>query len=225
MKRFFTSIAIVLLGVTFATATETTTSTKDLENFKRYRNAEPVMFVERGIEFMIFPDGTFDFNTNYQNTTSEDMYYRRSSSKRGTINTTYGAPGTRVKYSTSRVRPRSGTIIKHDYNGRVRRIGNIFINYNRQGQVKRIGSVYMDYKRRNGILRQVGGLSVQYNHWGEIVNTFGYVNFNNRETCHINNIDNIWHNDDSWQGDTVYDNDQYYYRSAQKPKTKSKRNN
>ena len=27
-----------------------------------YRYAEPIVFMERGIEFMIFPNGEFDFN-------------------------------------------------------------------------------------------------------------------------------------------------------------------
>ena len=28
-----------------------------------YRHAEPIVFVERGIEFYVFPNGEFDFNT------------------------------------------------------------------------------------------------------------------------------------------------------------------
>ena len=32
-------------------------------NQTRYNYAQPIQFVERGVEFLIFPDGSFDFNT------------------------------------------------------------------------------------------------------------------------------------------------------------------
>ncbi len=139
--------------------------------------AEPVSFVERGVEFLVFPDGSFDFNTQLQVSSSE-TYYKSSRSRRDMVNTTYGAPGTvnRIHYSEPRSR---GVLITHDNDGKVRRIGNIFINYDRLGRIKRAGSVYMNYQRGNGLLRQVGGLKIQYNRWGEIIHFAGQVNYNN----------------------------------------------
>jgi hypothetical protein len=30
-----------------------------------FRNAEPIVFMERGVEFFVFADGQFDFNTDH----------------------------------------------------------------------------------------------------------------------------------------------------------------
>ena len=39
----------------------------------------------------------------------------------------------------------------------------------RQGRIKRAGTVYMSYRR--GQLRQVGGLRILYNRYGEVIGT------------------------------------------------------
>jgi hypothetical protein len=207
MKKQLLFIAAMLIGLTSATATTAgyaVSNGEDLNNVQ-YRFAEPIMFIERGVEFLIFPDGSFDFNTEIVNHTS-NVYYR-SNTRRTSVNTTYGAPGTvnRVYYSNPRP---TGVIITHDANGKVRRIGNVFINYDREGRIKRAGSVYMSYQRGNGLLRQVGGLRVNYNHWGEIVHIAGYVNhyntgFNSGQSG--NNFFGFNDVDD-------YDDSYYYYR-------------
>ncbi|SEQ06490.1 hypothetical protein [Flavobacterium urocaniciphilum] len=123
-----------------------------------YRDAEPIVFKERNVEFFVFPNGEFDFNT------AANSYIPR----RGGINTTYGAPN-RIEDRGPR-----GIRIEHDAYGRVRRIGNVFINYDYYGRVKRIGSVYMTY---NGFaLTRIGGMRIFYNYHGEIVGVSGYVN-------------------------------------------------
>ena len=211
MKTQLLFIATMLIGLTSATATTAgyaVSNGEDLNN-ARYRFAEPIVFIERGVEFLIFPDGSFDFNTEIVNNTS-NVYYR-TNTRRSSVNTTYGAPGTinRVQYSN----PRStGVIVTHDHNGQVRRIGNVFINYDREGRIKRAGSVYMSYQRGNGLLRQVGGLRVNYNRWGEIVHVSGIVNhYNANFNCGLgsghggNNVIGI--NDVDH-----YDDDYYYYR-------------
>ncbi|WP_456440784.1 hypothetical protein [Psychroserpens sp.] len=222
MKKQLLFIAAMLIGLTSATATTSGHGVSNGEDLQtaRHRFAEPIVFIERGVEFLIFPDGSFDFNTEIANNMS-NVYYRINT-RRSSVNRTYGAPGTinRVHYSNSRPR---GVIITHDNNGQVRRIGNVFINYDRQGRIKRAGSVYMNYQRGSGLLRQVGGLRVNYNHWGEIVHVFGIVNhYNSDFNCGvgsghdgnnfigINDIDN-------------YDEDYYYYRKNGKVK-KTKKN-
>lgn len=102
-----------------------------------YRYNDAVTFYERGVEFHVFLNGDFDFNTH--------------------LNDTY--------YDYDGYRTKRGVRIDRDYNGRVRRIGNVFINYDYRGNVKRIGSVYMRYNR--GALTRVGGLKIKYNRWGE----------------------------------------------------------
>lgn len=68
--------------------------------------------------------------------------------------------------------------MSHDRFGRARRIGNVFINYDYAGRVKRIGSVYIQYRHR--LLKQVGGLHIQYNRWGDMISTRGKVNRSNQ---------------------------------------------
>ncbi len=129
-----------------------------------FRNAEPIVFTERGVEFFVFPDGQFDFNTR---PSRNEMYYNPSG--RRSVNSTYGAP------VNSRFQ-NFGVKVEHDEFGRVRRVGNVFINYDASNRIKRVGSVYMSYNRF--ALEQVGGLQIIYNHRGQIVDFVGSVNGN-----------------------------------------------
>ncbi len=210
MKKQVLFLAMVLLGITFATATTAGDAVLNREDFNdtRYRFAQPILFVERGVEFLIFPDGSFDFNTEaFTNEPyNDDFYYRRN--RRGP-NQTFGAPGTRYFQRSG------GVLVRHDRLGRVRRIGNVFINYDRQGRIKRAGSVYLSYRR--GLLRQVGGLQILYNRYGEVVGTRGFINHSNQD-CGLwdnegqafDHFDNDYHFDEldqNWNN-----NDYFYYR-------------
>jgi len=180
------------------------------------------VFVERGVEFLIFPNGEFDFNTNVNYRHFGDSYYRKSRTKRGSINATFGAPGVRINYNHPR-----GVIITHDRLGRVRRVGNVFINYDYQGRVKRVGSVYMKYRFEQ--LKQVGGLHIQYNRRGDMISIRGKVNRSNQgcgfcgmTSCTAAHFqkDNDWYGDYSWDG---RDDDYYYYRKGNKTLKKKKK--
>ncbi|NNK74410.1 MAG: hypothetical protein HKO94_14580 [Flavobacteriaceae bacterium] len=215
MKKMTLFFAFLILGMTGATAAEKAFDLdgKDLGITKRYRYTQPILFVERGVEFLVFPNGEFDFNTELMNQPiSDDYYYRGNNSRRNTINRTLGAPGRHIGYNSYR-----GTLVLHDRYGRVRRVGNVFINYDHRGRVKRIGSVYMRY--RYAQLKQVGGLTIQYNRWGDMVGTHGFVNFRNQSCgicgmtgCTADHFHNDWDND--WFNDDFggYDDDYYYYR-------------
>ncbi|MEY8849306.1 hypothetical protein AB9K26_10830 [Psychroserpens sp. XS_ASV72] len=222
MKKQVLFIAMVLIGLTSATATTAGYAVSHGEDFNMndFRFAEPVVFIERGVEFLIFPDGSFDFNTEIANNVSQ-VYYRSNTLSRS-VNTTYGAPGTisRGHYYTPQT---AGVIITHDASGKVRRIGNVFINYDRMGRIKRAGSVYMSYQR-NGMLRQVGGLRVNYNRWGQIVHTSGFVNqYNTELNC---GVDTGFggHNSVGFNDIDSYDENYYYYRKNGKIKKSKKRN-
>ena len=58
MRKITLVLATLLLGVTFATALEQVSelNSKDLRNSKRYRISQPILFVERSVEFLIFPN-------------------------------------------------------------------------------------------------------------------------------------------------------------------------
>ena len=216
MKRQVLFMAMVLIGLTSAKATTAGNAVLNGEDLNKSRNhyAQPILFVERGVEFLIFADGSFDFNTDtsISQPNDDNYYYRRTSTKkRRSTNRTYGAPSI-----NNNVRNR-GVLVTHDREGRVRRIGNVFINYDRQGRLKRVGSVYMTY--RNGQLRQVGGLRILTNRHGDVIGTRGIVNRNNPDSGNYGTSD--WsedHNDDSSQQDDDY----YYYRKDGKTLKKKK---
>ncbi|WP_191859474.1 hypothetical protein [Hanstruepera ponticola] len=232
MKKQVLLFTVLLMGLTAVTATENYSVSSGEDLITRYRYAQPILFVERGVEFMIFPDGSFDFNTNVVNNApySDNYYYRSSTTitRRGSVNSTFGAPGTvsRVHFSTPRDR---GVIIQHDRDGKVRRIGNVFINYDRFGKIKRAGSVYMQYNRRSGLLTRVGGLTVQYNRFGEIMSTFGFVNpFSimcgvcGAFGCTTNHNSHFDTHGNNWDDDWNTDEDFYYYKQNGKVKKQKK---
>lgn len=209
MKSKLLFLAMVLLGTTSATGSTAGYAVLNREDFNntRYRFTQPISFVERGVEFLIFPDGSFDFNTDvFSNRPRDDHYYYRRN--RRATNRTFGAPGNRYH------RGERGVLITHDRLGRVRRIGNVFINYDRRGRIKRAGSVYMNYRR--GQLKQVGGLRLVYNRYGEVIGTRGHVNFNNRGNSFDYQINDDWQDD--WDDDWNDDDDFYYYRQNGKVK-------
>lgn len=209
----------MLIGLTSVTAAEHNSAkkVKDLDLTSRYRYTQPIMFVERGVEFLIFTDGSFDFNTDvFSNSPRRGNFYQRN--RRGGPNRSFGAPGTQYRHFGSR-----GVRVTHDYLGRVRRIGNVFINYDRQGRVKRVGTVYMRY--RHGLLQRVGNLRLLYNRRGRIIGYTGQVNFSN-PYCGLdfgNGINNNWNND-QWDDDDWNNNDDdfYYYRENGKIKRRSR---
>ncbi|MBT8303013.1 MAG: hypothetical protein KJP09_00970 [Bacteroidia bacterium] len=226
MKKLQLLFAAMLIGLTSVTASEVSSEKQgeDLTITKRYRYTQPILFVERGVEFLIFPDGSFDFNTEFGNWSNDDYYYRRNNGRRGSINRTFGTPGSRIFYSSARPR---GVRIVHDRWGNVRRIGNVFINYDWNGRVKRVGSVYMRYQRNR--LVQVGGLRLHYNKRGKLKRISGHVNRSNRG-CAFHGIECThdhfgqggflnWGNDhfgDIYNDD--HDDDFYYYRKDGKQK-------
>ena len=234
MKRLLLLFAGLLIGLT--TVSAKALNHQKLENnldiTKRYRYAQPIMFVERGVEFLIFPDGSFDFNTNANNSYYGNSYYKKNS-RRGSKNVTYGNRNSRYKYNAYR-HNKKGVSISRDRDGKVRRICNVYLNYDRYGKIKRAGSVYMNYGYRHGKLNQVGGLRVHYNHWGGIINTRGqvkrysdYCNFCGAQSCTVDHSHRDRHHDnhDNDWDDDIHDNDDNYYYFKQNGKVKKHRRN
>ncbi len=222
MKKLVLLLTGALITLTTVTAAEKITANQGEDLItNRYRNAEPILFVERGVEFLIFFDGSFDFNTNLEYT-SDDVYYKKNTRRRGSsINSTHETPGRHITYSSSRPR---GVIITHDRNGRVRRIGNVFLNYNYKGQIKRIGSVYISYNRR-GLVRQIGGLHIRYNRNGCVIDVYGHVNYRNQgcgfcNTTHCS-VNHLNYNNDQHDNGNDPDDGYYFYKNGKKTKRKS----
>lgn len=200
MKKItFLVASIFLIGSGVANATEKTNFSHERGMPVDVRNAEPIVFTERGIEFFVFPDGQFDFNT--RPSSGSDMYYRSTKAK--TVNRTYGAP------SNSR-NQNYGVKVEHDNSGKVRRIGNVFINYDAYDRIKRVGSVYMTYNRF--ALEQVGGLQIIYNRRGQFVDFIGNVKGRRAYEYSQNNYGN--NDQDYGNNQNSNDQDQYYYRTT-----------
>ncbi|MBC7847006.1 MAG: hypothetical protein H7Y10_10980 [Flavobacterium sp.] len=168
-----------------------------------FRNADPIVFTERGVEFYIFPDGQFDFNTRPSN---GEVYYK--SGRRNVENRSYGKHGNFQDRNY-------GVKVEHDNRGQVRRVGNVMINYDANGRVKRVGSVYMGYNRY--ALDRVGGLQIIYNRRGQIVDFVGAVKGGRAYQYTQNNNDYNDHNYDYVQNSNDDDNT-YYRTNGGKPK-------
>jgi len=192
MKKITFLVAGVLITCGIVNATELKTNCN---------SEEPISFMERGIEFFVFPNGDFDFNTRPLD--SEGDYFYKTAGKRG--------------MSQERRTMNYGIRIEHDSFGRVRRIGNTFINYDNRDRVNRIGSVYMRYNRF--ALTQIGGMQIIYNSRGEIVDTIGRVKgyYNSGYTYNYNN-----HYDDFNYAASSYNdnNSRFYYYKADGTKAK-----
>ncbi|MFD2550799.1 hypothetical protein ACFSQP_03115 [Bizionia sediminis] len=221
MKKQVHLFTALLIGLATVTAKNEPVLTlannaKTAESFY----AQPIIFMERGIEFMVFPDGSFDFNTHSINQlghVNSGYYYRKPAPvRRHLTNNTYGAPIPR-RPITYAPHPNHGVVITHSPNGQIRRIGNVYINYTRLGKVKRVGTVYMQYNR-NGMLRQIGGLHVHYNYWGQLVSTHGMVKPFNRNCtfCGIVGCRTNHHPKTYMPHEQAYtqENDFYYYKHS-----------
>ncbi|MFH4965303.1 hypothetical protein V8G69_09900 [Gaetbulibacter sp. M235] len=199
MKTLVLFITGLLLSLTTVSASDIKPEPKgnNLDITKRYRYAQPVVFFESGIEFMIFPDGSFDFDTRHES------YYNSSNSRRTSVNASFKTRGLNVQYTSDYY---NKPMIIKDRFGKIIRIGNTPIYYDRMGDVTQIGSVDINYKRGNKLLYKVGGLRVNYNHWGQIVNTSGYVNRLNRNLNYqIAMVDDTFY-------DSHYNDDYFYYK-------------
>ncbi len=190
-------VASILLAGSMAYASENpffSDNTNRRGFYIDYRDAEPIIFKERGIEFMLFPNGEFDFNTR---------------PIRSRTNGTTGAPRG-VYYGTSE----RGIRIEHDNFGRVRRVGNVYINYDVFGRVKRIGTIYMSYN--SFAVTRIGNMRIIYDRRGRIVDVFGFINYaNNGYVYNPRGINYSGGNGGYGFGDDDNygnDNDYYYYK-------------
>jgi hypothetical protein len=190
MKTITLLVASILLAKNVTVASELSTITDDFTT-TRYTLDEPLSFTERGIEFFVFANGEFDFNTRPDDSNG-DYNYRKAGNK-----------------TSERCNPTNfGVVIEQDSFGRVRRIGNTFINYNYADRVSRIGSVYMKYNRY--ALSQIGGMKLVYNRKGEIVDTYGSIK-GHRKGFTFNDYSLASNHYNSYNYNN--NNDYYYYRT------------
>jgi hypothetical protein len=199
MRKFTLLVASFFLVGSMAVASENPVFS-DNTTSARFDMDEPISFTERGIEFFVFPNGEFDFNTRPDDSQGSYMYK---------------TAGKRTAIVVERRPVNYGVRIEHDSFGRVRRIGNTFINYDFNDRVSRIGTVYMKYNRY--ALAQVGGLKIIYNRRGQIIDLVGDVKGYNRGYVVSSNHGNghgHGHENGNYNNNSDYDDDAYYYYKA-----------
>ena len=171
-----------LLSFTTVNANDLNTSVNNTTYPTRYNEA--VTFVERGIQFHVFLNGEFEFNSLNRNSN----YYNYNGRT----------------YSNNSIR------VYRDYRGRIKRVGRNYIRYDYRGNVTKIGNVKLYYKR--GLLTRVGNLKVTYNSWGEPY-FYGNVNRYSDSDFHFSiNIGPIFNYNDRFFYNRGFNNNYKKYR-------------
>lgn len=204
MKKITLLVASVLLVGNFAKASEII-KIADEKMMTRFSFEEPISFTERGIEFFVFPNGDFDFNTRADDSHGE--YHFKQAGKRTTEAERNGQGP--INY---------GVLIERDGFGRIRRVGNTFINYDNRDRVSRIGTVFMRYNRF--ALTQIGGMQIIYNRRGDIIDMIGQVKgwrntgytYNYYGNNGYNNYNDNYYDTD-YHATNYNSNDYYYYKA------------
>jgi len=159
MKRILLFIAAGLMMTITAQGTEI--DLKESNDFKitdsRYK-LQPVLFTYNNVDYAIYANGNIKFELPKRNV--------RSSNRRG-VNRRYNLNSV-SNYSTY-----DKNFVRYNRQGQAVKIGNTRIYYNSKGDVTRVGNIKIAY--RNGVLRKVGGLKVQYNRRGQIISSRGHV--------------------------------------------------
>jgi hypothetical protein len=153
----------------------------------RYDNSQSVEFVENDVLFTVFTDGTFSFTDQI---VGQPYRYNKRNHKKNY----YGKKNRSAGIHRRGNRP---IRVRTDHYGTIIGVNDVCISYKRNGKVKQIGSVPVYHQR--GQLVQVGGMTLQYDRFGGIRNTFGIINRYN---------DDFWHND--WYSYNDYGNDRNY---------------
>lgn len=202
MKRILLFIAAGLMMTITAQANEI--DLKESNDFKitdsRYRSAQPVLFTYNNVDYAIFPNGKIEFKLPNRNARSTN---RRGVNRRYSLNSV-------SNYSTYR-----RNYVRYNRSGQAVKIGDTRIYYNSRGDVARVGKLNVAY--RNGVLRKVGGLEVQYNRRGKIIAARGHVLVrNNYGRGHDCNDHNFGHFHDQEDDNQDWDNGIYFKRNSKK---------
>lgn len=199
-------IAVLLLAGTTAQATDQKLSHHKDGVTKRYHHTQPIIFIEGGVKFFVYPDGGIDYK----------VIKRRYKPRYGHWNSNaYNAPGAYRHH-------RPNNFIKYDYHGRLKKVGRNYITYDRYNRVRRVGTVSMRYNRR-GLVYQIGGLHIYYKKYGRIKFVEGSVHYNGCgycgiDGCSITHGSYYKHNWKQKQYDHDDDDDDHNYKDRRRRK-------
>jgi len=160
MKKIYLLLTMMLVGIS------SNASPEAQGNFDRRAYEEAFIFVERGVEFAVFPDGQFDFffhpQANFQRVSPHINY---------SYNSGYNY----------------GPFVQYDDYGAVIQIENVPVYYDYYGRIVQAGRVQIRYNAF-GMVNRVGNLFVHYDPYHRYSHTSGFINNRN-----VNYVYRPWH--------------------------------
>ena len=154
MKKI--SLIIALLVVEFSTVAAPRSSAA---GSSPYSYGEPFIFVERNVEFAVYPDGQFDFLYNPRGIKLSRINPHLNMSYNAGYNydpfVQYDDYGAVVQIES--------VPVYYDYYGRIIQAGSVFISYNSFGRISRIGNLHVHYNPYN-----------QYTHYSGYINRYNH---------------------------------------------------
>ena len=151
MKKFYLLLTLLVVG--FSTKAAPAAG----ENFERRGYEDAFIFVERGVEFAVFPDGQFDFFFN-----SRKNFNRIPPHINYSYNSGYNY----------------GPFVQYDDFGAVIQIENVPVYYDYYGRIIQAGRVQIRYNAF-GMVNRIGNMFVNYNPYRQFTHTSGYINSRN----------------------------------------------
>lgn len=134
MKKFYLILSLIIFGGAAFAAPKT-----NLEASARYGG--PFIFVEKGVEFAVYPDGQFDFTYGIHSRFNSRTFHGNSI----TYNSGYNyLPFVQLDDFGAVIQVKNVPVF-YDYYGRIIRAGRIWIEYNHFGKVSRIGNMHIFY--------------------------------------------------------------------------------
>ncbi len=173
---------------------------------KRYQHTQPIVFIQGGVQFFVYPEGEIDFK----------ILRKRSQNNVWSSHNSVNTPGGYYGYNT--VSPYR-TAVRYDYYGRLKRVGPNYISYDRYNRVRRIGTTYIRYNRR-GLTYQIGGLHIYYNRYGNIKYVEGNVHYDGCGYCGIDGC-TMTHNpyyNQNWKPRHYDKRNTHYYKNRKRNK-------
>ncbi|MHA6280670.1 hypothetical protein ACXYMT_10850 [Salinimicrobium sp. CAU 1759] len=152
MKKFYLLLTLLVVGFSAKAAPAAAEV-----NFERRNFGDAFIFVERGVEFAVFPDGQFDFFFN-----PRGNFNRIPSHINYSFNSGYNY----------------GPFIQYDDYGAVIQIENVPVYYDYYGRIVQAGRVQIRYNAF-GMVNRIGNMFVHYNPYHNFSHTSGYINGRN----------------------------------------------
>jgi hypothetical protein len=161
MKKIAPSVLLFLLiGIT-SHATANNFKISECNTHSHF-NGSAYIFEEGGVEFSVFSDGQFDFSYTGQSNNSQ-------------VEVIFGSPNVNISFNAGHD---YDLFVQYDDYGAVTQVENVPIYYDSYGRITRAGNVDIRYNNRRIV--RVGSLFVNYNHYGQFINTSGFINIHNQ---------------------------------------------